>query len=78
MLGHVALARGDDDARARSLFERSRQLAERYGPRPTLAVAYHNLASVAYGERDLERATRLYRQCARCFSSRTATPTAPH
>ena len=38
VLGHVALARGQY-ARARSLFERSRQLAEQYGPRSALAVA---------------------------------------
>jgi tetratricopeptide (TPR) repeat protein len=61
VLGHVALAR-DQHARARSLFDRSRQLADQYGHRPALAVSFHNLASVSYGERDLERATRLYRQ----------------
>ena len=61
VLGHVALARAQY-APARSLFERGRQLADQYGPRSALAVADHNLASVAYGERDLERATDLYRQ----------------
>ena len=66
VLGHVALAR-EQYARSRSLFERSRQLAEEYGPRSTLAMANHNLASVAYGERDLERATRLYRQALALF-----------
>jgi predicted ATPase/DNA-binding SARP family transcriptional activator len=66
VLGLVALARGEYD-RARSEFERSRGLAEEHGPRPTLAVGYHNLASVAYGERDLERATRLYMQARAVF-----------
>ena len=61
VLGHVALARGHY-GRARAVFERSRQLAEQYGPRSTLAVASHNLASVAYGERDLESATHLYQE----------------
>ena len=66
VLGLVALARREY-ARGRSLFERGRQLAEQYGPRPTLAVAYHNLASVSYGERDLEGATRMYRQARALF-----------
>ena len=66
VLGLVALAR-DQHARARSLFERSRQLAEQYGPRPALAVSYHNLASVSYAERDLDRATSLYRQARALF-----------
>jgi tetratricopeptide (TPR) repeat protein len=61
VLGHVELLR-EQYGRARSLFERSRQLGERYGPRSCLAVAAHNLASVAYSERDLEGATQLYRQ----------------
>ena len=59
VLGHVELAR-DHYARARSLFERSRKLGERYGPRSCLATSLHNLASVAYGRRDLERANHLY------------------
>ncbi len=66
VLGLVALARGDDD-HGRSEFERSRELAERYGPRPTLATTYHNLGSVAYSERDLERATCLYRRARAVF-----------
>jgi predicted ATPase/DNA-binding SARP family transcriptional activator len=66
VLGLVALAR-EEYARSRAEFERSRQLAEQYGPRPLLAVAYHNLASVAYGERDLEDATRLYRRARALF-----------
>jgi len=61
VLGLVALTR-DQHARARSLFERSRRLADQYGPRPALAVSHHNLASVSYGEGDLDDATRLYRQ----------------
>jgi tetratricopeptide (TPR) repeat protein len=44
------------------VFERGRRLAEQYGSGSALAVAYHNLGSVSYGERDLERATHLYRQ----------------
>ena len=66
MLGLVALAR-HQYVRARSLFEHGRQLAEQYGPRPTLAIAYHNLASVSYGERDLDGATRMYRQARALF-----------
>lgn len=66
VLGLVALARREY-ARARSLFERGRQLAEQHGPRPTLAVMYHNLASVSFGERDLEGATCMYRQARALF-----------
>jgi predicted ATPase/DNA-binding SARP family transcriptional activator len=66
VLGHVELAR-QQYGRARSLFERSRQLAEQYGPRSVAAVANHNLASVAYGRRDLDDATHLYRQARALF-----------
>jgi len=66
VLGLIALARGDYE-RGRTEFERSRELAEKYGPRSTLAVSYHNLASVAYGERDLEQATQLYRRARALF-----------
>jgi non-specific serine/threonine protein kinase len=59
VLGHVALAR-EQYADARSAFERSRELAERLGPGSNVALAHHNLASVAYGEHELERAARLY------------------
>lgn len=53
---------GDQHARARSLFEQSRQVADQFGPRAALAVVHHNLGSVSYGERDLERAVLLYQQ----------------
>jgi predicted ATPase/DNA-binding SARP family transcriptional activator len=66
VLGHVRLAQGQY-AHARSFFERSRRLADRHGPRSALAIADHNLASVGYGERDVERATRLYRQARALF-----------
>ena len=66
VLGLVALARREY-ARGRSLFERCRQLAEHYGPRPYLAMAHHNLASVCYAERDLEGATRMYWQAHALF-----------
>jgi predicted ATPase/DNA-binding SARP family transcriptional activator len=66
VLGLVALAR-QRYAEAQSAFERCRQLAEEHGPRSVLATAHHNLASVAYGERDLTRATASYRQARMLF-----------
>jgi predicted ATPase/DNA-binding SARP family transcriptional activator len=66
VLGLVALAR-HQYAEARSAFERCRQLAEQHGPRSVLATAYHNLASVAYHERDLAGATNLYRDARTLF-----------
>ncbi len=59
VLGHVALAR-EQYADARSAFVRSLELAERFGPSSNVALAHHNLASVAYGEHELARAARLY------------------
>jgi predicted ATPase/DNA-binding SARP family transcriptional activator len=61
VLGHVALAH-NEYAEARAAFAQTRQLAAEHGPRSNLAVAHHNLASVAYGERDLDRARRLYEE----------------
>jgi len=66
VLGLVALARGQY-ARGRSAFERCRQLAEQHVHRSMLAMAHHNLASVAYGERDLAGATRSYLQARALF-----------
>jgi predicted ATPase/DNA-binding SARP family transcriptional activator len=66
VLGHVALAR-EEYSRARSLFERSRQLAEQDGHRSVVATVDHNLGSVAYGERHLEGATQLYRRARALF-----------
>jgi predicted ATPase/DNA-binding SARP family transcriptional activator len=66
VLGLVALARREY-VTARSAFERCRELAAQHGPRSILATAHHNLASVAYGERDLARATTLYRQARTLF-----------
>ena len=66
VLGLVALARRQY-APARSAFERCRQLAEQHGPRSILATVHHNLASVAYGERDLAGATARYRQARTLF-----------
>ncbi|HST14381.1 MAG TPA: BTAD domain-containing putative transcriptional regulator [Gaiellaceae bacterium] len=66
VLGHVELA-SERYARARSLFERCRQLAEQGDSGSALAIANHNLGSVAYGQGHLQRATQLYRQ-ARAFA----------
>jgi len=60
ILGHVALAREQFRA-ARDLFGRARVLAEQ-GRSSNVAVATHNLGSVAFGEGDLERAECLYLQ----------------
>ncbi len=61
VLGHVALAREEFRA-AEGLFERARELAEQDRLPSSVAVAVHNLGSVAFGEGDLERAERLYLQ----------------
>jgi tetratricopeptide (TPR) repeat protein len=66
VLGLIALSRRQYD-QGQSAFERCRQLAEQHGPRATLAIAHHNLASVAYGEGELARATTLYRQARSLF-----------
>jgi predicted ATPase/DNA-binding SARP family transcriptional activator len=59
ILGHVALARRDFASGA-SYFETSRILGEEMENDAMVAVALHNLASVALGEGNLERAAAHY------------------
>lgn len=70
VLGHVALARADFGA-AESLFERSRRFAQEKGPSADVAVATHNLGSVAFAAGNLERATGLYEQARSLYEAAT-------
>jgi non-specific serine/threonine protein kinase len=58
VLGHIALAR-DDFAAAESIFLRTRDLSDGLSP-VFVALAFHNLGSVAFGLRDLELAATRY------------------
>ena len=71
VLGHVAIAR-QDLRTAESLFERSRNLAEEVDEEfrgGFVAVATHNLGSVALGEGDLERAASRYEAALSLYSA---------
>jgi tetratricopeptide (TPR) repeat protein len=68
VLGHVALAR-EDFATAGDYFERGRELGEQTNFDSMVAVALHNLGSVAFGSGDLELSAARYREALSIYSA---------